>query len=163
MKKILLVLIPLLGINLSSCQKADTAATKQELLQKIASDPVYVEFQKALYAQMALIAQNAWDVKAAAEVVFSLDATYDNIPLCDLPKNLFSKVRGSDVFFESSCRLDKAMDELDKKYDFFKMPDEQIDEIKELFLKNGGDKIKDAARKKVFESITNPTGLNKGK
>ncbi len=163
MKKILLVLIPLLGINLSFCQQPDTTGTTQNLLHQIASDSIFAEFVKSATIMAAFIAEDAIDVFAAAEVVASLDSSYQNRSSCELPENLFSNIRGGKWFLELMCQTDKIKIALKDKYgaEFQQLTKEQYGMILDLFLKNGGDKIRSEAWRKASERIGNPAGGTK--
>lgn len=151
-RMILLFACVLMGMSVSSCQKTDSTAIG--LLETIANDPIYIEYNKIMYERMALIAQKAWDMDGVEDLYLKLEAKYGvDADICDIPPHEFDALRGGRIKQESDCKLDKVMDKLSEKYSFFKMSDEDRKEIREIFLANGGQQYREEARRKVFESL----------
>lgn len=143
MKKIFLFTIPLLLLLTSSCQ--DAPPDKNELLKSIASDELYIEYQKIFDQHKINIGIGIYDMGAIKNFVDNKPSgKYKKFSLCDESSNqfLYSSIKGGSIYANMQCEMMNVQKKLTMKYPDYpqKMELDDLNQIQSIYRENIGNK-----------------------
>jgi hypothetical protein len=133
MKKLIYFLcFSLTFLVFNSC--VDGQESKQEILEKIAKDQVFVDYQKLVNKLQIDIASKKFDIRPIHEELIK----HVNYGFCDIPTSLVSKYKGGEEYLQLNCNMDNAKNALTKKYpDFSNFTREEYKKIREISAEAG--------------------------
>jgi hypothetical protein len=124
------LLIFFLGLN--SCQRNQEST--QEILEQIAKDKAYVDYQKIKNDLAVSIASNEFDLEGLHYV---LDK-YSNLKFCNIPTSVVEPFKGGKEYLTLNCKLDKSVELFYKKYPIYeKLSTEERKKIRLISIENG--------------------------
>ena len=129
MKKNFNVLI--LTITLMLCFVWSCSPREQDILDTIYNDKLYSDYMDLMIESSFLISLNKVDIHEIGKIVLK-NAPSDNI--CEYAKHEFPHVRGADLYFKTHCKIFEMTNQLDEKYSFRKLSNEQREIIREKYF-----------------------------
>lgn len=126
-------------IYLCSCEPGNQIQAQdisQQLLEEIALDETYYQYQKAFYEYAKIVEEPEFDGIAFIEYMEKnhlQDSDYCQLDLSDAP------VPGIKRYTDSLCRLNESMNQLSDKFsEYDQLSDAQHDQLRDIFQKHYG-------------------------
>lgn len=132
-----------------SCQ-SNKQDTRHVLLQRIARDSIYVAYQETITENAYCIATGKYDLSG-------IKALYDKYPeianACGFHKIDLEPIKGGILYQEIHCKLVNLAEHLNAKFQFYKLPIDDLQEIQELYKRAHGNP--NIANKIYIERVKN--------
>jgi hypothetical protein len=148
MKASTLFFLSICVLNGLSCQEltGERELDSDERFQ-IANDETFIAYKKVVAESGMYIALNQCDLEAIHDVRNSYPYART---MRQIPEQAYADIRGGILYRDIRIRLDSLIDEVQRKFQFFTLPEEERREINRIYSTGIGAQIENEIREKVF-------------
>ncbi|MEZ5042054.1 MAG: hypothetical protein R2828_19310 [Saprospiraceae bacterium] len=139
---------------LSSCINSQSnALSEEEMLLTIANDETFKDYRKWVLKSARLVALKEVDFEALDQILNN-NPSLESLDLCDEQlKIALSPLYGGDIYWETHCHIATLSKELEEKFKFKRLSDEQIK--KTFSLAQASDALSDELARDILNQKEN--------